>query len=72
MSFDTSRTRRGVARGALTGGEALAAVALATGAVAALEHVAPVAGLGVLYLLAVLWIAIRHGQLPALGAAVVG
>jgi two-component system sensor histidine kinase KdpD len=72
VSFDTSRTRRGFASAALTGGEALAAVALATGAVGALEQIAPATGLSVLYLLAVLWIAIRHGELPALGTAVVG
>src|SRR5881275_581800 len=51
--------------------EIAAAVAAATLAVAALESVAPVAGLGVLYLLAVLLIAIRRGLLPALGTAVV-
>ena len=51
--------------------EIAAAVAAATLAVAALESVAPVAGLGVLYLLAVLLIAIRRGLLPALATAVV-
>src|SRR5436309_7787715 len=51
--------------------EIAAAVTAATLAVAALEPVAHVAGLGVLYLLAVLVIAIRRGLLPALVTAVV-
>jgi K+-sensing histidine kinase KdpD len=46
--------------------EIVVAVAVATG----LEEVAPVAGLGVLYILAVLFIAIRHGQVAALLTAV--
>jgi len=46
--------------------EAGGAVALATVGVALLEDVAPVTGLGVLYMLAVLFVAIRRGQLPAL------
>ncbi len=50
--------------------EVLAAVAAATGMVALLDGVAPVTGLGVLYLLAVLFIAIRRGLIAALGTAV--
>jgi two-component system sensor histidine kinase KdpD len=50
--------------------EILVAVALVTAAIAALQHTAPPEGLGVLYLLAVLAIAVRHGQLPALVTAV--
>jgi two-component system sensor histidine kinase KdpD len=49
--------------------EVVLAVAVATGGVAALQSVAPVAGLGVIYLLAVLEVAIRRGELPALVAA---
>lgn len=49
--------------------EAGGAVALATVGVALLEDVAPVTGLGVLYMLAVLFVAIRRGQLPALVTA---
>lgn len=50
--------------------EVVAALAAATLAVAALEGVAPVTGLGVLYLLAVLLIAIRWGEIAALLTAV--
>ena len=65
----------GVARGslrtaALTGGELVLAVAAATGGVALLQSSTPVEGLGILYLLAVLAIAIRRGQLAALITAV--
>jgi two-component system sensor histidine kinase KdpD len=49
--------------------EVVAAVAAATAGVAALQSTAPAAGLGVIYLLAVLAIAIRRGELPALVAA---
>jgi two-component system sensor histidine kinase KdpD len=49
--------------------EALAAVAVATGAVALLDSVAPVTSLGVVYVLAVMFVAIRHGQWPALATA---
>ena len=55
---------------AVIGSEIVLAVAAATGGVAALQSSAPVEGLGILYLLAVLAIAIRRGQLPALIAAV--
>src|SRR5262249_35100455 len=49
-----------------------AAVAIATGVIAALQHTAPAEGLGVLYLLAVLALAIRRGQRAALAGAVLG
>jgi two-component system sensor histidine kinase KdpD len=52
--------------------EVVLAVALATGGVAALQGTTPAAGLGILYLLAVLAIAIRRGQLAALLTAVLG
>lgn len=48
------------------------AVAVATGLVAALQSTAPAAGLGIVYLLAVLTVAIRRGELPALIASVLG
>ncbi len=51
--------------------EIVASVAIVTGLVALLEQVAPVTGLGVLYLLAVLVIAIRRGQIAAIATAVV-
>jgi two-component system sensor histidine kinase KdpD len=44
-------------------------VAVATGAVALLESVAPATSLGVVYVLAVMFIAIRHGEWPALASA---
>ncbi|PZS11184.1 MAG: hypothetical protein DLM64_07130 [Solirubrobacterales bacterium] len=50
--------------------ELLAAVGAATAAVAALGAITPPTGLGVLYLLAVLVIAIRRGELAALATAV--
>jgi two-component system sensor histidine kinase KdpD len=50
-------------------GEALLAVAVATGAIALLESLAPAASLGVVYVLAVMFIAIRHGEVPAVAAA---
>ena len=52
--------------------EAVGALGLATGLVALLDEVAPVTGLGVLYLLAVMFIAIRRGQIAAVLTAVVG
>ncbi len=55
---------------ALTGVEIVLAVAAATGGVAVLESSTPVEGLAILYLLAVLAVAIRRGQLPALITAV--
>src|ERR1700761_2925984 len=57
-------------RGALISLEIVASVAAATGAVAALQSSAPAAGLGMLYLLAVLAVAVRRGQVPALVTAV--
>jgi two-component system, OmpR family, sensor histidine kinase KdpD len=59
-----------VGPGVLAGLEIVAAVAAATGGVAALQSSAPVEGLAILYLLAVLAVAIRRGQLPALITAV--
>jgi two-component system sensor histidine kinase KdpD len=56
-------------RGLRAGAEAVVAVAAATGLVFALDTIAPLAGLGVVYLLAVLALAIRRGQLAALGTA---
>jgi two-component system sensor histidine kinase KdpD len=50
--------------------EVVAALGAASLAVEALKHVAPVASMGVVYLLAVLAIAIRWGELPALVTAV--
>jgi two-component system sensor histidine kinase KdpD len=50
-------------------GETLAAVAVATGAVALLESVASATSLGVVYVLAVMFVAIRRGLIPALVAA---
>jgi two-component system, OmpR family, sensor histidine kinase KdpD len=52
--------------------EVIAAVGIATGCIAALQSAAPAADLGVLYLLAVLAIAIRRGQMAALATAVLG
>lgn len=50
--------------------EILVAVGLATAAIAALQSTAPAAGLGIVYLLAVLAVAIRWGELPALIASI--
>jgi two-component system sensor histidine kinase KdpD len=58
--------RASVRGSALVGLEIVAAVAVATGGVAALQSSTPVEGLAILYLLAVLAMAVRHGQLPAL------
>ena len=52
--------------------EVLLAVGVASGAVAALQSAAPPAGLGVVYLLAVLEVAVRRGQRAALVAALLG
>lgn len=59
----------GIRRLAGVPAEVLLAVALATAGVAALQSATPAAGLGVLYLPAVLVIAIRRGELAALAAA---
>ena len=56
----------------LAGLEVVLATAVATGLVAALQSAAPPAGLGAIYLLAVLAIAIRRGELAALATAVLG
>jgi two-component system, OmpR family, sensor histidine kinase KdpD len=55
---------------AATAVEVLASVAAATGLVALLDQAAPTTGLGVVYLLAVLLIAIHRGELAALATAV--
>ena len=52
--------------------EVLLAVGVASGAVAVLQSAAPPAGLGVVYLLAVLEVAVRRGQRAALIAALLG
>jgi two-component system sensor histidine kinase KdpD len=52
--------------------EVVIAIALATAVVAALQSAAPPAGLGAIYLLAVLGVAIRRGERAALAAAVLG
>jgi two-component system sensor histidine kinase KdpD len=51
--------------------EIIVTVGLATAAIAALQGTAPAAGLGIIYLLAVLTIAIRHGEFPALLTSIV-
>jgi two-component system sensor histidine kinase KdpD len=55
---------------AIAAGEVVLATAAATACIAALQDTAPAVGLGVLYLLAVLVVAIRRGQLEALATAV--
>jgi two-component system sensor histidine kinase KdpD len=50
--------------------EIVVAVGLATGAIAALQSTAPAAGLGIVYLLAVLTLAIRRGELAALATSI--
>lgn len=52
--------------------EVLVALAVATGLVYALDTVTPTVGLSVIYLLAVLFIAIRRGEVAALATAVLG
>jgi two-component system sensor histidine kinase KdpD len=52
--------------------ETIAWVGLATALVAILDSVAPATGLGSLYLIAVLAVAVRRGQLAALAAALLG
>jgi two-component system, OmpR family, sensor histidine kinase KdpD len=54
---------------ATAGLEVVLAVALATAAVAALQSTAPATGLGVLYILSVLAVAIRRGERAALATA---
>jgi two-component system sensor histidine kinase KdpD len=55
---------------AQTAAELVVAVAVATGVVALLQSSAPPSGLGVVYLLAVLWVAIRRSEAAALACAV--
>src|SRR5436305_2681549 len=50
--------------------EVVVGIGIATGIVAALQSAAPPAGLGSIYLLAVLEVAIRRGQVAALASAV--
>ncbi|HEY2259951.1 MAG TPA: DUF4118 domain-containing protein, partial [Solirubrobacteraceae bacterium] len=53
-----------------TAAEVVLGIAIATAVVAALQSAAPPAGLGSIYLLAVLEVAIRRGQVAALASAV--
>ena len=64
------RSRRTTGSIAITAVEVVAAVAVATGVIAALEGVTPASGLGSLYLLAVLAVAIRRGEVAGLVTAV--
>src|SRR5437588_10776651 len=57
---------------AMAAAEVVIAVAVATAIIAALQATAPPAGLGIVYLLAVLAVAIRRGQISALLAAILG
>jgi two-component system sensor histidine kinase KdpD len=66
------RPRLPFSRIAATTLETLAWVGLATAVVALLDSVAEPAGLGSIYLIAVLAVAIRRGQVAALAAAVLG
>jgi two-component system sensor histidine kinase KdpD len=66
------RSRLSFRRIAATTLETLAWVGLATALVALLDSVATPAGLGSIYLIAVLAVAIRRGQVAALAAAVLG
>ena len=49
--------------------EVAAAIAVATSIVAVLEQLTPVTGLAVIYLLAVMWVAIRRGEWPGVATA---
>ena len=55
---------------AVVGAEIVASVAVVTGVVALLDEVAPATGLGVLYILAVLFVAVRRSEVAALATAV--
>lgn len=57
---------------AATALEIVVTVGLATAVIAALQSTAPAAGLGIVYLLAVLTVAIRRGEVPALVTSVLG
>jgi two-component system, OmpR family, sensor histidine kinase KdpD len=72
MEMNQMRSRPQFGRIVATTLETLAWVGLATGVVAILNSVATAAGLGSIYLLAVLAVAIRRGQVAALSAAVLG
>jgi two-component system sensor histidine kinase KdpD len=72
MKMNSTRSRPSFGRIAATTLETLAWVGLATAVVALLDSVATPAGLGSIYLIAVLAVAIRHGQVAALAAAVIG
>jgi two-component system, OmpR family, sensor histidine kinase KdpD len=61
--------RRAVGLAAL---EVAASVIVASGLVALLKPISPITGLGVLYLPAVLFVAVRRGQVAALAAALTG
>jgi two-component system, OmpR family, sensor histidine kinase KdpD len=65
-------SRPSARRIAATSLETLAWVGLATALVALLDDVAEPAGLGSIYLIAVLAVAVRRGQIAAIGAAVLG
>jgi two-component system sensor histidine kinase KdpD len=70
--MNSMRSRPSFGRIAATTLETLAWVGVATALVAILDSVATPAGLGSLYLIAVLAVAIRRGQVAALAAAVLG
>ena len=63
-------TRGSVRAYGLTALEAVVAIGVASLAVAGLETFAEPVGLGVVYLLAVVFIAVRRGEVPALATAV--
>ena len=65
-----SQASRSARTAAATSVEVILAVALATAAVALLEPTAPATGLAVLYMLSVMAVAVRRGELPALLTAV--
>ena len=65
MSVPESSSRRAL----LAALEVVASIAVATALVALLEPATPASGLGAIYLLAVLFVAIRRGLLAALAAA---
>jgi two-component system sensor histidine kinase KdpD len=71
-SWSSGHRRTTAREAAVAGVEVLIATALATAVVAALQHAAPPAGLGAIYLLAVLEVAIRRGELAALATALLG
>ena len=68
--MNPKRSRPSAGRIAATTLETLVWVGLATALVAILDSVATPAGLGSIYLIAVLAVAVRRGQVAALAAAV--